>query len=289
MCKKFIGGIKLPNVFVYGTLRRGERNHHYLDVATCIYHQSWIRGTLYDTTSGYPAMQESKTNHIYGEIYEVSESQLQAIDRLEGFVEGGLDNLFVRTEATVYNDMGVELNAIIYTAGQPSSDSSEVIPSGDWLVYNYLKRDTLLYFAYGSCMDDERFKLANVDHHFYNIKGKGILDGFEFQFSRSSNDGGKGDLVENKLEKVEGIVYQISDEAITYLYKREGVNNNLYRPAVIHVSIDGKTYLAITFMGLVKSAETAPTELYGTEIIRGGKGLLSKDYIQRIQQKIDSF
>ncbi|WP_443257757.1 gamma-glutamylcyclotransferase [Virgibacillus sp. L01] len=279
----------MPNVFVYGTLRKGERNHHFLDGAPCTFGQCQTNGSLYDTNNGYPVMKENKSSWIYGELYEVTESQLRAIDRLEGFEEGSQDNLYNRTTVPVYNDSGGKVSAIIYTAGQTLHKSTKRIPSGDWLVYNYLKQDEILYFAYGSCMDEERFKLAGVDQYFANLKGRGILNGFKFSFSRSTHDGGKADLVENSKEIVEGKVYQISHEALEYLYKREGVVANAYRPAIVPVMINKLIYPVITFIGMDKSAETKPTELYATEIIRGGCSLLSNDYLQKIQQKIDRF
>ncbi len=277
----------MPNVFVYGTLRKGERNDHFLDGAVCTYGQCRTNGSLYDTNNGYPVMKENKSSWIYGELYEVTESQLQAINRLEGFEEGNQDNLYNRTTVPVYNDSGGKVSAIIYTAGQTLHKSTKRISSGDWLVYNYLKQDKMLYFAYGSCMDDERFKLVGVDQYFVNLKGRGILNGFEFKFSRSTRDGGKADLVENKQEKVEGKVYQIPREALKYLYEREGVYANAYRPAIVSVTINKLIYHAITFIGIEKSPETKPTDMYATEIIRGGHNLLSNEYLQEIQQKID--
>ncbi|MFC4557258.1 gamma-glutamylcyclotransferase [Virgibacillus kekensis] len=279
----------MPKLFVYGTLRRGEKNYNLLGGAANIYRQCWTEGTLYDTGLGYPALEPTETDRIFGELYNVSDAQLKEIDELESYVEGAPNNLFERVPAKVFNDIGEECEAYTYTSGLPESGRAKRIQSGDWLVYNYLKQDKLLYFAYGSCMDNERFRIAKVDQHFLNIKGRGTVDEFEFKFSRDSEDGGKADLVENKLEKVEGVVYEVEEEAIEYLYKREGVYSKAYRPAVIPVTMDGTIYQAITFIGIDKSDETAPTNLYGTEIIRGGKEYLSDDYIKKIKKKIDKF
>lgn len=234
-------------------------------------------------------MKENELERVFGELYEVSESNLPAINRLEGYVEGGAENLYNRTAVTVYTDKGEEHTGIIYTAGDTLGNSSDRIPSGDWLVYNYLKEKLLLYFSYGSCMDDERFVKAGVEQYFKDVKGKGILHGFAFQFSRSSADGGKADIVENTHEFVEGKVYEVPLDAGTYLYKREGVYSGRYRPAIVPVTINGSTYQALTFIGMEKSPETAPTKLYATEILRGGKDCLSNKYLQKIQQRINRF
>ena len=42
------------HVFVYGTLRRGQTNAHYMLGATCIADRNWTYGKLFDTNEGYP-------------------------------------------------------------------------------------------------------------------------------------------------------------------------------------------------------------------------------------------
>ncbi|WP_164668863.1 gamma-glutamylcyclotransferase [Virgibacillus doumboii] len=115
------------------------------------------------------------------------------------------------------------------------------------------------------------------------------MDGFAFQFSRSTKDGGKADLVENKHEVVEGKVYQIPHDAVRYLYKREGVYAGAYRPAIVPVLVNDLMDQAITFIGVEKSPETAPTQLYATEILRGGNDFLSEEYLNKIRWKIGRF
>ncbi len=48
------------NVFVSGTLLKGEVNHWLLEKAICIEEQSWSNGLLFDTGDGYPAMNQSQ-------------------------------------------------------------------------------------------------------------------------------------------------------------------------------------------------------------------------------------
>ncbi|WP_010530748.1 gamma-glutamylcyclotransferase [Lentibacillus jeotgali] len=276
----------MPTVFVYGTLRCGGKNNYLLNDLQCICQQYFVEGSLFDSGYGYPIMKQNTSNRIWGELYDVSERQLAEIDQLEGYKENNADNLSERKVLPVYDDSGYQHDAFVYTAGNALNHAFDWISSGDWLVHTYLKQNNLLYFAYGSCMDDERFKKAGVDHHFAEVKGKGILEGFEFQFSRSTDDGGKADLVENKRGKVEGKVYRIPYDAIDYLYKREGVRSHSYRPAVVPVSINESIYQCLTFIGVRKSHETPPTKRYSTEIIRGGEGYLSEDYLRSLQNRI---
>lgn len=279
----------MTKVFVYGTLRSGERNHHFLKGAECIYSQCRVHGKLFDTDKGYPVLQRNESTWVFGELYDVTESQMQAIDVLEDYKEGRSDNLYDKVVGSVWNGLDGEYNAVIYTAEQSMDYSTQKIPSGDWCVYQYIKQENLLYFAYGSCLDYERFQKAGADHLFTEMFGSGLLKGFEFRFSIHTKDGGKADIVENKAEFVEGKVYRIPFEALTYLYKREGVHSEVYRPAIVPVTINGDTFQTLTFIGMNKSGETAPTSLYATEILRGGKDCLSRAYREKLKQKIDGF
>lgn len=282
-------GSLLRTIFVYGTLRKNERNHHYLKDAVCLFEESWIYGRLFDTRNGYPVMKESEKDKIYGEVYSVTEEQLGLINELEGYSENGSNNLYERKMVTAFTDSGSNLEALTYITDRSLADSIDAIPLGDWKVYQYLKNESLYYFAYGSCMDDERFRIANAEGYFSIKAGRGVLKNHGFRFSRSSSDGGKADIIESAGEVVEGLVYKIPLEALDYLYKREGVYVNAYRPAIVQVELNkGERVEAITFIGIEKSEETPPTELYATEIIRGAKGILSESYIKRIRQRLES-
>lgn len=278
-------------IFVYGTLRKGERNAHHLDGMTCLCENAWTKGVLCDTQRGYPAMflnESGKSQNVYGEVYDINEDILKVIDTLEGYVPGQKNNLYERITVKVYTDCMEMLDeAITYVSGSSLQYSRDkTIPLGDWRVYTYLGNPELYYFAYGSCMDDERFKIANVHKYFTDVIGRGVLEGYEMKFSRNSTDGGKADITECVKAQTEGIVYMVPEEAIDYLYKREGVYTNMYRPAIVSVFSGGEPYDVLTFIGLDKQPETAPTELYATEIIRGATGILSESYIEQLKSRM---
>lgn len=277
----------MPKIFVYGTLRDGESNHHFLQSASCLLKQAWVHGELFDTDCGYPVMKSHDIEKVIGEVYEVSSSVLASINELEGYQMNGTNNLYERITLDVYNDKGESIKAITYINGRSLSKATNKIAFGDWKVYNYLQKDKLLYYAYGSCMDDERFKKANVDHYFLDVKGMGLLEEHGLRFSHSTADGGKADIVEAEHEHVEGKVYQVSNQAIDYLYKREGVFTNSYRPAVVTVTIDGHRTEVLTFIVIDKNPETPPSILYKTEIIRGGTGFLGKGYLENITSRMN--
>lgn len=79
--------IKIP-VFVYGSLKRGFHNHHYLKDATFICGGIvQNRGWMYDL-GGFPAAKIARRvmggHYIVGELYDVSADTLASLDRLEG-------------------------------------------------------------------------------------------------------------------------------------------------------------------------------------------------------------
>lgn len=70
-------------IFVYGTLKRGYRNHDYLANASFLY-QDTISGQLY-TIDGvdFPAYLPGQ-GLVHGEVYEIDDTILSLLDRLEG-------------------------------------------------------------------------------------------------------------------------------------------------------------------------------------------------------------
>lgn len=170
-------------VFVYGTLRKGEGNHRLLVGATCIAEQCWTAGYLYDTGYGYPAMKQSGFSQIFGELYSVTKEELKRLDQLEGYTPGGKNNLYERIQQTVYTDKG-ELVAQMYVANKVDLLKNK-IPNGDWKEHKLLsgKSDSVLYFAYGSCMDKRRFEEDGYDHFFQNMIGIGVLDNYTLRFT----------------------------------------------------------------------------------------------------------
>lgn len=278
----------MVNVFVYGTLRKGEANAGLLKNAVCLAEQAWTEGVLYDTGFGYPAMKQAATERVYGELYKVTEDELKRLDQLEGYSPGGAGNLFERKELTVRTDQG-KTKALVYTAGNQDLLATK-IPGGDWKEYRLLNmqpKDHVLYFAYGSCMDDKRFIKDNADHFFKKLKGVGLLNNYSLRFThKSTGDGmGRADIVEEG-GIVEGKVYEIPVRALKdYLYRREGVPF-AYRPTFVKVELDGKKVDALTFTVSNKQEEIAPPDWYAEEILRGAGGFLSEKYIARLKEHL---
>ncbi|MCH8497692.1 MAG: gamma-glutamylcyclotransferase [Marinobacter sp.] len=74
----------MHHVAVYGSLKRKQCNHHWLQGA-CYLGQDWLRSiTLYDL-GPYPAARLEPSRGILVEVYGVSAHQLARLDRLEDY------------------------------------------------------------------------------------------------------------------------------------------------------------------------------------------------------------
>ncbi len=128
-------------VFVYGTLMRGEANHHYLEGSTFI-GPGLIEGYDMYNVGWYPAVARGD-NLIVGELYEVPLKDMVDIDSLEG--EGSLYEK--RCERIVLPD-GETSFAFVYIYLRDCT-GLERIPA--W------NREYVWYVSYGSNMLKERF------------------------------------------------------------------------------------------------------------------------------------
>lgn len=74
-------------LFVYGTLKKGHDNHHYLNGCDLI-QEAVTTEPIYDLYSvkfgHYPCMVNNGSYHIFGEVYNVDQNTLKNIDILEG-------------------------------------------------------------------------------------------------------------------------------------------------------------------------------------------------------------
>ncbi|MCD8509048.1 MAG: gamma-glutamylcyclotransferase [Bacillus sp. (in: Bacteria)] len=276
-------------IFVYGTLRKHDYNHDLLKESKMIYSQAWVNGTLYDTGLGYPALDIETGEVTYGEVYEITSDELSALDVLEGYEDGREENLFARRILPVFTDDS-SLEAYVYIIDVSKKGLlKEKIPFGDWKVHLFLKRnqDNFFYFAFGSCMDDERYHVQGVGHLFKDQIGVGELENFHICFSRHASDGGKADIKEG-YGKVEGIVYLLPKEALEYLFEREGVYGSIYRPIFLDITINDESVLTdvLTFTVINKEEDLTPPDHYALEILRGAKGEVSEMYYSYLKEYI---
>ena len=111
-------------VFVYGTLRRGEQNHYLLEARKPLrVGRTEARFTLV-SLGPYPAMIEGGETAVLGEVYDVDPLTLAALDELE-------DHPTFYQRRPIRLDDGGEVLAYLLPPEQ--ARGRRTIPSGDWL------------------------------------------------------------------------------------------------------------------------------------------------------------
>lgn len=110
-------------VFVYGTLLAGESNHRQLEGARLLaVRRTEPRYTLVDL-GAFPALMEGGTTAITGEVYDVDDELLRALDRFEG-----VPTLYRRTRIRLLGGESVDG----YLLARPRAKRYPLIASGDW-------------------------------------------------------------------------------------------------------------------------------------------------------------
>ena len=123
-------------IFVYGTLKRGEGNHHLIDHAEFV-DVGYIKGCVLFDLGGCPAMMPggSRNGNVEqaakGEIYAVKDEDLDdTLARLDTLEQEG--NLYIRAKLNV-RDRGNNVRECITYLFIPSLQLDErVVPDGWW-------------------------------------------------------------------------------------------------------------------------------------------------------------
>lgn len=115
------------NIFVYGTLMRGERAHSYLANAEFVGEYCLKDYALYNL-SWYPGIRPKTGSSVFGEVYEIDADLLPEMDRYEG--EG---DLYHRTPVIVENRNGT-IDALAYVYAHENIGG--LIEGGNWKTRN---------------------------------------------------------------------------------------------------------------------------------------------------------
>mgnify|MGYP005853496633 CR=1 FL=1 len=111
-------------VFVYGTLRRGFSNHHFMRGARFLGGAATReRYAMYVEDCPY-LVQEEALYQVAGEVHEVSEAMLLTLDALEEH-----PTVYERRRIPVALDSGREIEAWCYFARAPRG---RLLPRGDF-------------------------------------------------------------------------------------------------------------------------------------------------------------
>lgn len=112
-------------VFVYGTLRKGESNHHLLKGRSMFVSENAVVGNLVDL-GPYPAMLEGNGT-VFGEVYMVGEQTLADLDKLEGH-----PTLYARRKVPLKFSMDKYEEAYAYFFVQEIHGIAKKLPDGIW-------------------------------------------------------------------------------------------------------------------------------------------------------------
>lgn len=132
---------ELPSLAVYGTLRRGERNHHLLADAEFL-GTGVIRGSLHDVPRTpyrhypYPALVREPADPVHVELYRIAgPAMLADLDALEHyFPDDEAASQYLRRWVAV--EGGPVTSAYAYFYDGPPEELGERIADGDWVTFS---------------------------------------------------------------------------------------------------------------------------------------------------------
>lgn len=105
---------ELIKVFVYGTLKPGEANHHYCKDHLLKAEAAFVYGQLYDLPLGYPAMTAGQ-EPVYGFLLAFAEpSILNQLDELEDYDprRPAEQNEYMRVQTTAFDLQKTDLGLV---------------------------------------------------------------------------------------------------------------------------------------------------------------------------------
>ena len=113
----------IDSIFVYGTLRKGERLNPALDNANYL-GDATIEGSIVNL-GAFPGLipKVEEEARVYGEVYEIDDAILRDLDRIEG-------TPFLYTREEVDTD---EFGTVYTYMYNRDYSTNEVIESGNWL------------------------------------------------------------------------------------------------------------------------------------------------------------
>ena len=110
-----------------------------------------------------------------------------------------------------------------------------------------------------------------------------VLKNYELTFNKKSSDGGKANIQSSQGDKVEGILYFVSENDLLTLDDYEGVLDNQYKRQNFEVmDLRGHLLPAIAYVAINTGAETRPTREYLNFLLEG-EHLLSPEYVSKLE------
>ena len=147
----------MNRIFVYGTLMKGERAHGIISGSRFLGNYRLAEYAMYDLGS-YPGIKETIGESVVGEVYEITQEMITALDRYEG--EGSLYKRVI--EKVSRENHEIEVYVYVYL---PEVKGSLQIER-----WNAKNNDYIWYACYGSNICAERFN-NYIEGGFYKPTG----------------------------------------------------------------------------------------------------------------------
>lgn len=242
---------KKTNIFVYGTLMKGQSNHRAFLKDGCFIGNGMIEEyDMYDL--GYFPGIVSGTGKVYGEVYSVTPEELKRIDRLEG--EG---SLYKKEKTTVRMADKSEISAFVYVYLN-NVDGCKLIHGkyGEKMVWyvaygsNLLQERLRYYIQGGHCPENGR-DYEPCDNTDMPAESRQVSIPYGMFYSNYSMGAWENSAVcfldLTKPGNSYGRAYLVTEEQLEHIHKREGRGANWYPEKIRLDDIDG--YPAYTFGG----------------------------------------
>lgn len=252
-------------VFVYGTLRKGERANSLLQNSVYCGKYYLKDCAMYDLGS-YPGIKNDKGEYVIGEVYLIDDETLKRLDSYEG--EG---SLYERKAVVAYNGKA-RMNCYAYFY------CHDIDPRKRMLQPWCSESNTVWYAAYGSNLSAERFScyirggicIQNgkyyegcSDTSMWTASELRSFDGRLYFGNRSGSWGGKGVAFydENGRASVQMRLYKITRDQLLDIRNQEGASDAWYgRVVCLGIDADGTEIYTLTSKHL--RPENAPSDEY---------------------------
>lgn len=283
-------GGRSGTIFVYGTLRRGQPDHHLLEANVTKVEEATIPGIQYFMPDGSRTV-VAGVDRVAGQLLTCAnlDEVLKQMDGIEGCDPLRTDNFVERIQVRATTADGVKHSCYVYVCSEEKRawlvKHGERIPS-DWTRWEPDEK-LVAYFAYGSCMSHADFNRTVPD---FEVMGMAELPDYQLAFTRyaKSRKGGVADIVPLKGHLMEGVLYRFPRRFLKALDKREGVPTGVYERILVNVRYDGMKVPVWTYAVVEKAKqEIPPSQVYRDIILAGAEEALSEAYRERLREKMD--
>ena len=264
-------------IFVYGTLMKNHRNHHYLTEAVLIDKCIIENYALYELGS-YPGIVPAANSMVLGELYQVEPGTLEILDKLEN--EGSeyirrrvtavcatctIDGVF-----TYVYDYPVQKENLLPFKSQPWRNGTQqsyvwYAAYGSNLLYDRL----MTYINGGICRYNRRFHTGTTVKN-PPIASHPVTIPYLLYFGNNSQTWGGGGVCFLDIAtpgRTLGRMYLITENQFKEIHHQEGLHKNWYPDAV-----DLGTYLDVpvrTITNSVKRSIQKPDQSYLDVFMQG--------------------